>query len=333
MEQNNSLDPTLLIRYLEAKEQLSSEEQAAVIQWIRRSPENRQEWEQLQKLWEQSGQVGHLSELDTEADWQQVWQKMQSYPDPEAALVKEMPRSRRWMWQIAAAVALLVTTIWGVQQFRIIAPAPLAQYNYVAQDSLLQVALPDGSQVYLNEGSELTYYKGFGEDTRSVQLAGEGYFEVVPNATLPFLVQADSTTVRVVGTSFNVKQAGQAVRVTVNSGKVAFSHQKDTLLLTPDEVGVYQSGLALRELVNDDPNYLSWKTGTLRFDDIPFSQVIRDIARHYQVTIHTESPELQELRLTSAFRQQPLAVVLEEVAMVLDINYTYEDNQITFFIN
>lgn len=331
MEQNDSLDHSLLIRYLEAKDQLSPEERAEVAQWIQRSPANKQEWKEFQELWKQSGQVGHLAQLDAAADWQQVWSQMKS--SSEDTPIRQLPRSRSWIWQVAAAVALLVTTIWGVWQFNSSAPVQLAQYDYVAQDSMLLVALPDGSQVYLNEGAQLSYNEGFGELTRTVQLVGEGYFEVVSNTSLPFLVRTEPTTVRVVGTTFNVKQVDQAVKVTVNSGRVAFSHQEDTLLLTPDEVGLYQVGNQLQEFTNDDPNYLSWKTGTLRFDDTPFSQVTQDIARHYQTSVKLEDEELRQLRLTSVFQHQPLEVVLEEIAVVLDINYTYENNQIIFSYN
>ncbi|MEM9671015.1 MAG: FecR domain-containing protein [Bacteroidota bacterium] len=331
MKQNNSLDPTLLIRYLEAKEQLSPNERAEVIQWIQQSPENQQEWEQLKELWEKSGQASHITQVDEESDWYKVWQKMQTPTDP--ASVRKIPQSYRWVWQVAAAVALLITTIWGVQQFNSSKPTQSARYSYVAQDSLLLVNLPDGSQAYLNEGSELSYNEGFGSQTRTVQLVGEGYFEVVSNATIPFFVHADSTTVRVVGTSFNVKQDGQEIKVTVNSGKVAFSHHQDTLLLDPDEVGIYQPGLQLQELKNSDSNYLSWKTGTLRFDDTLFPQVVRDIARHYKVTVQIDNQALRDLQLTSTFQHQSLATVLEEIAIVLDINYTYQDKHITFFYN
>lgn len=333
MEQNNPLDPILLIRYLEAKEQLSPEEQAAVLQWIQYSPENRREWEQLCELWEQAGQVGPLSELDTQADWMLLWNKMQGVPQKAAAPVRKLSAVYRWGWQVAAVVTLLIVTIWGVRQLNSPDATQLAQYNYVAQDSLLPIALPDGSQAYLNQGATLTYNEDFGKQTRTVQLIGEGYFEVVPNAAIPFFVRADSTTVRVVGTSFNVKQVGQEVKVTVNSGEVAFSYQEDTLLLTPDEVGTYQPGSQLQESTNSDINYLSWKTGTLRFDDTLFPQVVQDIARHYKIAIQIENQALRELRLTSTFQRQPLSAVLQEVATVLDINYTHKGNQITFFIN
>ena len=330
MTPNNSIDHTLLIRYLEDKDQLNADEQAQVNQWLQQNPKNRTELESLRNVWEQASLASLLKQVDSKADWPKTWAKMQS--EAPQARVRQLPFYRQRVWQVAASVALLLLSVWGIKEFWQSAPSRLEYYTIVAQDSTTMVNLPDGSQVYLNENSRLSYTKDFGKGNRTVQLEGEGYFEVVSNSEAPFFVHTDPTTVRVVGTSFNVNSSGQAVKVTVNSGKVAFSHQKDTLLLTPDEVGIYQPGVALQELVNSDQNYLSWKTGVLRFNNIYLPQIAQDLERHYQVPIQLDDEALNHLRLTSTFQNQPLEAVLEEISMVLDIQYSHENNQILFFI-
>ncbi|MEM6841379.1 MAG: FecR domain-containing protein [Bacteroidota bacterium] len=332
MKSNNSIDHLLLIRYLDAKDQLSVEEQAQIEQWTQQSAENQAEWKALKQLWEQTSQASHLRQIDPQAKWLEVWNKMQAEDKAVSAPVRSLPVYRQRVWQIAASVALLLTTAWVFWQERQ-PSSELLVHTFIAQDSVEVITLPDSSQVYLNEDAQLSYQEDFGKRNRTVHLKGEGYFEVVSNPESPFFVHIDPTTVRVVGTSFNINSLDQAVKVTVNSGKVAFSHQEDTLMLTPDEVGLYADGEPLREFVNTDPNYLSWKTGTLRFDDTPLSQVAQDIARHYQVSIQLEDEAISELQITSVFQNEPLESVLEEISALLDIRYTLENNQINFFIS
>ena len=325
MEPQDHVDTTLLLRYLEAQDSLSADEQAQVEQWLSRDPQHQAELAQLRQLWQQSGQARHLTQLDTNADWQHVWARMQSTSVSEKA-VKFVPRIP--VWRMAAAVALLLTTVWALWQFA--SPAFLDdQQAYVAQDTVMTVTLPDGSQVYLNEAARLAYEDNFSEQTRTVRLEGEAYFEVAHNPAIPFIIRTGQTQVRVVGTTFNVLAEDQAVKVTVRSGTVAFSHQEDTVLLTQNEVGVYQDE-SLREFANDNPNYLAWKTGVLTFNDTPLAQVVQDLARYYRIPMRIDNNQLKDLTFTSTLNRQPLEEVLEELRATLAIDYTYQNHQVTF---
>ena len=325
MEPQDTLDPTLLLRYLEAPHQLTADEQAQMEQWLGRNPQHPEELDRIRQLWEQSAQARPLETLDTEADWATVWSRMQR---PSATTRTLKTSTRIPFWRIAAAIALLLTTVWALWQFA--SPAFLNnQQAYVAQDTVMTVTLPDGSQVYLNEAAHLTYEDDFGEQTRTVRLEGEAYFEVAHNPATPFLIHTEQTTVRVVGTTFNVRADDQAVKVTVRSGTVAFSHQEDTVLLTQNEVGEYQDE-GLRVFENNNPNYLAWKTGLLIFDDTPFRQVVQDLSGYYRIPMRIANGTLDDLTFTSTLNRQPLKEVLEELQMTLNIDYTYQANQVTF---
>ena len=324
MEPQDALDPTLLLRYLEAPHQLTADERAQVEQWLRSNPQHPEELDQLRQLWGQSAKARPWETLDTGADWTTVWARMQR---PSAAVRTLNPPSRFTVWRVAATVALVLTTIWAVWQFA--SPIFLdTQQTYVAQDTVLTVTLPDGSQVFLNQAARLSYEDDFGQQTRTVHLDGEGYFEVAHNPTAPFIIHTGQTRVRVVGTTFNVRQQDQAVKVTVSSGKVAFSHQQDTVLLTQNEVGVYQDE-GLREFANHDPNYLAWKTGVLIFNDTPLAQVVQDLTRYYRVPMRIDNDQLNDLTFTSTLNRQPLEEVLAELQATLDIDYTYQNHQVT----
>ncbi len=316
--------PHLLVGYLTGT--LDADEQAQLSQWLEQAPHHRQELRELEQLWQQAPLTEPLTRLDTAADWQKVSQQLNLAP--RRTRVRRLPVLRQWA--AAAAVALLLVASWLIFTNRTDPATPVSR-TFVAQDTLTTVTLPDGSQVYLNADAQLAYEEDFGATTRRVTLSGEGYFEVAHNPLIPFLIHTEATTVRVVGTTFNVDAADSAVRITVNSGKVAFSHQEDTLLLTRDAVGLYQSNTqTLQTFRNDNPNYLAWKTGRLVFDSTPFPRVVQDLQKQYDIPIRIADEELRTLTFTGTFDREPLEAVLRELSMVLGANYSYQNNQIIF---
>ena len=207
MEPQDNLDPTLLLRYLEASDPLTADEQAQVEQWLRRDPQHPKELDQLRQLWEQSGQAGSLAQVDPSADWPATWARMQQTAStPTVRPLNPSPRFA--LWRVAAAIALLLTAAGGA--WYLTHDLSEAGYTHVAEDTVTVVSLPDGSQVFLNKMARLSYDDDFGGATRAVRLEGEGYFEVTHNPTTPFLIHTGETEVRVVGTTFNVRADSQS---------------------------------------------------------------------------------------------------------------------------
>ncbi|MCG8387277.1 MAG: DUF4974 domain-containing protein [Cytophagales bacterium] len=324
--QNNDIE-ILLLRYLESKDQLSATEMARIEEWFSQDPKHQDQFNELKLLWERAGKAAVFQELDVAAGWDEVWDKMQANPSKVVKMRKS--RSYAGFLKIAATVAFLVTAGWLVWQlgFKRSADAPMMTHSAV--DSVMYVSLPDGSQVTLNKNAMISYAPGFGEENRVIHLKGEGYFEVAHDPAVPFLIFMAQTTVRVVGTAFNVLEDKEGVKVTVSAGKVAFSHEQDTLFLTQDEVGQY-SNTSLQAYTNHDLNYKAWKTGVLEFDETPLQQVIHDLQRHYNITITIQDPGLKDLTFSSTLDNQALEEVLEELHIVLDIQYSHQNDQVTF---
>ncbi len=317
----------LLLRYLEAPDKLEANEKVSVERWINADPRNEERLKELSRLWKRSGEARRFSQLDMESDWQEVWAQMQE----TSTVTREMPRGNAvsTFFKIAAAVALLVSVSWFVWQANRGSDTPADVLSYTAGDTTVALTLPDGSQVFLNKGAKISHSPDFNGEDRVVSLEGEGYFEVAHDPALPFFIHVGQTSVKVIGTGFNVLEQGETIKITVNSGKVAFSHDQDTVLLTQNEVGWYNSK-SIREYINDDPNFLSWKTGILTFNETPFPQVVDDLVRFYDVDMKITSNHLSDLTYTSVLNNQPLEEVLEELQIVLDINYSYQNNRVTF---
>lgn len=154
-----------------------------------------------------------------------------------------------------------------------------------------QVELPDGSRAWLNAASSIRFPTTFAGQERRVEVTGEVYFEIAQNATKPFLVHTPASEIAVLGTSFNVNaytDEGQE-RTTLLSGKVAaapLDRPTARVVLAPGEQSQYSAGAGLK--VNkhaDTEQVMAWKNGTFNFQDMSLQEVMRQLARWYDLEV------------------------------------------------
>lgn len=147
-----------------------------------------------------------------------------------------------------------------------------------------KVTLPDGSKVWLNAASSLRYPTAFA-DTRSVELNGEAYFEIAPDASHPFIVSHGKTVVEVLGTEFNMMAYTDeaTIRTTLLSGAVKVNGQK----LAPGQCASINNAsgqLNIEEQVNTEAA-ISWKNGYIQFEGHDIRSAMRLISRWYNVEV------------------------------------------------
>lgn len=168
------------------------------------------------------------------------------------------------------------------------------QYNTVStpRGGQYQVVLSDGTKVWLNAASSLRFPVSFPGGQRRVELEGEGYFEVSHRAGQPFLVQANGTEVRVLGTHFNINayndEAG--VKTTLMEGSVEVSRADMTTILRPGQQATTEDsntgsseGINIREV--DVDAVIAWKNGRFVFKGENIHAVMRQLARWYDAEI------------------------------------------------
>lgn len=158
----------------------------------------------------------------------------------------------------------------------------------------LSLVLSDGSQVWLNVGSSLTYPTAFTGKERKVRITGEAYFEVAHNAKMPFIVQHDNVTVSVLGTHFNVNtyEDEEAERITLLEGSVRVTRNALSELLKPGQqariVNNTNSNIKVLNDVNMD-EVMAWKNGKFMFDkNTDIGTIMRQISRWYNVSVEYE---------------------------------------------
>lgn len=152
-----------------------------------------------------------------------------------------------------------------------------------------QVTLSDGTNVWLNARSRLIYPVGFVGETRSVRLEGEGYFEVRRDEKHPFIAEINGMTIKVLGTSFNLKSFPEEGRTTATllNGKIEISTGGKNIVLTPDmQADLTGEHLTIKRV--DAKSYRAWTKGNFVFRRERLESIMNDLARWYNVEIRYE---------------------------------------------
>jgi len=189
--------------------------------------------------------------------------------------------------------------------------------------------LPDGSKVWLNANSELRYPSDFNADTRTVELTGQGYFEVTKNAHKPFIVKADKDySVEVLGTSFNVSayKDESMIETTLVEGSVKLNvvsgGKRMTQMLKPNEKAEYQKGADKIKVFDVNTEYdTAWKNGEIIFRNHPMDKVLKTRERHYHVVFEVKDNEILKSIITARFKDEQLPQVLEYLKLASGIQY------------
>jgi transmembrane sensor len=318
-EMNNPLPQPfkseLLVRFLSGE--ANAQERNEVNQWIKADKRNQKYFDELLVIWKTSTVAADFNAIYLKDDWKKVCQKIENINSRQT---DKTGKQRNLFYRFARIAAAIVVCI-GLYFFSTKNFQPWSDKKIIATTGveLSAITLPDGSTVDLNANSKLTYPEEFESDKRVVVLEGEAFFEVMKNPLKPFLIKTGEVTTEVVGTSFNICGKPDKVVVTVLTGKVMFYKQRNnSVVMTVGEEGIYSDN-GFEKKLNDDVNFLSWKTNVLTFQNTPMSKVIMDLNRHFGKRIQLKPNSLQGCALTSKFQNQTLEDILKELSTVFSL--------------
>lgn len=306
MEENHHI--LLLSKRLSGE--ISPKESAELEFWLQASPENARIATEMERVWAKSESYHRTFSPDLDAAFQQV----------QARIKAETPARLRASFsqklvRAAAVLALLITATWAWQHFGTAPELTLV----AAGDTPRHFDLPDGSKIWLREGSQLRYAQLWEGEARWVKLSGEGYFEVEHDPARPFKVELENGgSVEVLGTQFDVRQTAEQTSVLVRSGKVRFSPNGSTEgpVLTANQKAVLDHSAAeVRVMQLSSLNELSWQTGGLTFVNTPLAQVVADLEQYYGVKIELGNPAMLSCPHSAPLTNQPIDKVLETLAL------------------
>lgn len=192
----------------------------------------------------------------------------------------------------------------------------------IPRGQMYQVLLNDGSEVWLNADSRLSFPSRFSGDKREVVLKGEAYFKVAHNPDKPFVVVTERMRTQVLGTEFNVKAYDDAenhVTLVRGSVKVHLSDSGGEVTLTPGQDISYSAEGSYQVKQVDTTYYLQWMDGYFYFDNVRLADILRELGHWYNIDIEMEDDlALMDLRLHFVAERS------ESVTQVIEILNLYE---------
>ncbi|MDO6439567.1 DUF4974 domain-containing protein [Cyclobacterium sp. 1_MG-2023] len=192
------------------------------------------------------------------------------------------------------------------------------------------LTLSDGSKIFLNSGSEISYTSGFNDSLRLVRLVGEAYFEV-QKENRPFVVETGNTKITVLGTSFNVNQKQNGtLKVALVSGKVHINDQEGNhMQLKPSEMMVRDEEGAYYKTGFDLLTITGWKDQTLVFRENSFVEVKEKIENWYGVKLILQGNINTNITYSGTYKEESLENVLKGMLYTSGLAYKIEGKNIT----
>lgn len=337
MEEENKHIDELIANYL--TEGLDKNALDELKTWIAASAENQQYFIRQREIWFSAVSREAASVYDKDKAFENFRNRVESQKEIQSTSRRGFSLSALWRYAAVVAIIIAVGCI-SYWQGEVNVKDTFADISVEAPlGSKTKLYLPDGTLVWLNAGSHMTYSQGFGVDNRKVELEGEGYFEVKRNEKIPFFVKTKDLQLQVLGTKFNFRDYPEDHEVVVSllEGKVGLNNllrEEKEAVLSPDERAVLNkaNGLLTVESVTAS-NASQWTDGYLFFDEELLPDIAKELERSYNVKIHIANDSLKTFRFYGNFvrREQNIQEVLEALASTEKMQYKIEERNITIY--
>lgn len=337
MEEENKHIDELIANYL--TEGLDKNALDELKTWIAASAENQQYFIRQREIWFSAVSREAASVYDKDKAFENFRNRVESQKEIQSTSRRGFSLSALWRYAAVVAIIIAVGCI-SYWQGEVNVKDTFADISVEAPlGSKTKLYLPDGTLVWLNAGSRMTYSQGFGVDNRKVELEGEGYFEVKRNEKIPFFVKTKDLQLQVLGTKFNFRDYPEDHEVVVSllEGKVGLNNllrEEKEAVLSPDERAVLNkaNGLLTVESVTAF-NASQWTDGYLFFDEELLPDIAKELERSYNVKIHIANDSLKTFRFYGNFvrREQNIQEVLEALASTEKMQYKIEERNITIY--
>ncbi|MCW3787703.1 FecR family protein [Plebeiibacterium sediminum] len=298
----------------------SISEQDEFSNWLRKDNHNVM-WSQIQNEIEQAEFVLTKEKIDINKAWQKVQIKTTR---------KKQSLNKYYVYSALAASILIIIGIFLFNPF-------IKNYNNFASiethSAIEQLQLADGTFVDINRNSEFKYPELFKSKERTVNLKGEAFFNVAKDQEHPFIIKTKNIKIKVLGTSFNVKDYPEIAisEVTVKTGIVEVSALNDTarkVLLHVGEKATYNS--QRNELIksnNNNRNFMAWKTQEITFKKDKLINAIELLEDVYNIDIENKTPIDSATEITATFEKNTIDFILNTInkSHNLDLDYTIRE--------
>jgi len=320
----------IIIKYLEGR--ASETEQSKLLEWLRKK-QNRARFRAHVSEWK-----NQLNRDIFPGGGEQTWNSLQ----------EELLKRNYWRWQrsrkiqfafrYAAVFFFLVSVSGAIWYFTGQQPDRVrkAHTNIIAQSGQVsRIELPDGSMVWLNAGSTISYNNAFSYQNRDITLLGEAYFDVARDEALPLIVNCNGLQVKVLGTKFSASAylEDSTVDVVLEEGSVALSPPGDETFqyrLQPGELGRFMK--QARELTVTRVNtrmYTAWREGMISIFDQPLKKVAERLEKRYDQKFEVDE-EVKDIHYTFTIKNESLDKIIRLMEKITPVKAIQREDIIRF---
>jgi ferric-dicitrate binding protein FerR (iron transport regulator) len=299
---------------------ISLQESERLNNWLLQNPANRELADAMTQVLSQTSNDEEQFKFNAKTAWPNVERRISSKSNVRYLI----PSMLRW-----AAAAVLIVGLASIAYWQVREPSQVIQQITISTKvgESKKIVLADGTRVWMNENSSLTFPKEFTDDTiRSVRLNGEAFLEVTHNPQKPFLVKGKYFETRVLGTSFNIQLTEHESSLLVVTGKVRFSSKENGKVKS--SVVVERGFQAIASLDHElmmsqtlNQNKLAWHTGVLEFKNQKLTEVISELSSYYHKSIKINVDRPDDYLFTGAFNQTSAENALETICYSLHLRW------------
>lgn len=333
----NRID-SLIGKYLSSS--LDKNELNELFSWVNISEENKQYYSDQSSVWNAMNlsKKGNRINLDREFDLLEL--KMKRTIKSSTAI----PKGFMLFLKNIAAILILPIFLAGFylysKQYNEVLKeaAPVAMQIYTSKGGRTDVILPDGTKVYLNSDSKITYPSRFEKGSRKVKLKGEALFEVAHDKENPFIISVNDLKVKVLGTSFNLNAYDhKSIVTTLLEGSVELISRKpntEVVRLKPGFKASYD--VDTKKISVGKANLrqaCAWRDGTIIFMNTPMSNIETVLERWFDVNITISDPKVYNYSFTATFENRNLIETLSLLKSTSPIEYVVDGHEVTIYTN
>lgn len=260
--------------------------------------------------------------VSKENAWAKLTEKIAADKKSKVVL---MPR-RYWITGVAASFILAIGALFLFQDSIFNISGPTEVNTQLANSE--ELTLPDGSNVYLNADSKISYSEKNWASARNITLEGEAFFEVEKGSR--FVVSTAYGNVEVLGTSFNVNTRNERLEVSCKTGKVRVSTRDglSSQTITPGMKTIAEAGVVQEPLTVETDQVGSWRGGEFFFESVMLTEVLDEFERQFDVTLDYDKKALKERVYTGYFDNGNMNEAIQLICMAMGLQYEINDKTI-----
>lgn len=320
----NSNIESLLVKYF--NNEATEMEVFEVNSWRSLSEENESYFKELQLIWLDTGIISDNKEVESlTVDTHKAWSKLSARIDEGNVLGTSSFKLNISLLTKVAAVFIVV--IGGIWFFNSLTKETAIQQELIATNNTINKKLSDSSLIVLNKNAKLIYPSEFTGNERRVKLKGEAYFNITPNKQKPFVIEIDESIVKVLGTSFVVRESiiDSTISVFVETGKVMFSYNNQEVILTKGMSATFDKKM---KTINKEKTPLinlgAWESKKITFKQTSLKEVVKVLNEVYNKNVILQNESMNNCSLTVTFNNESF----EDVMEIIQVTFNYELEEI-----